>query len=198
MRDRRALWIVLLLIGGCVPTAPPPATDSPAPANEAPHLNATALARAAHERINEERRSEGLSPLAWDEALVPLAVSHSDDMAARGFFAHKNPDGQDVNDRAEALERTCERREGNVLYHGFGENLFVIHRYAGYETRRTPAGTVVTYDWYSEAALVRQAVEGWLQSPGHRRNLLGAQYRAHAIGIAFSDDDRVYFTDVFC
>lgn len=194
MRSLLTLGLMTLL-WGCAAPAP---SEAPQPDDRPPVLDETALARATHARINRARQAEGLAPLAWDETLAPLARLHSADMASRGYFAHTGPDGRDVNARAQKLNLTCEREEGRLTYRGFGENLYMSHRYAGYETRTTPAGTTVRYDWLSPEALVERAVQGWLDSPGHRQNMLGVQYRTHALGVALSRDAQVYFTSVFC
>ena len=45
--------------------------------------------------VNEERAKVGCSPVAADSALAELAETFSEDMAARGFFDHTDPDGDD-------------------------------------------------------------------------------------------------------
>ncbi|MFI2426940.1 CAP domain-containing protein [Streptomyces sp. NPDC018955] len=52
--------------------------------------------------VNVERAKAGCSPVTSDSALTGLATAFSDDMAARGFFDHTNPDGDTPWDRAEA------------------------------------------------------------------------------------------------
>ncbi|PPS71406.1 MULTISPECIES: CAP domain-containing protein [Streptomyces] len=51
--------------------------------------------------VNEERAKVGCSPVAANSALTDLAQSYSEDMAARGFFDHTDPDGHTPWDRAE-------------------------------------------------------------------------------------------------
>ncbi|MER5834559.1 CAP domain-containing protein [Streptomyces sp. NPDC002130] len=51
--------------------------------------------------VNEERAKVGCSPVAANSALTDLAQSYSEDMAARGFFDHTDPDGRTPWDRAE-------------------------------------------------------------------------------------------------
>ncbi|GHH96138.1 CAP domain-containing protein [Streptomyces capillispiralis] len=52
--------------------------------------------------VNEERAKVGCSPVAANSALTDLATAFSDDMAARGFFDHTDPDGDTPWDRAKA------------------------------------------------------------------------------------------------
>ena len=42
----------------------------------------------------------------------------------------------------------------------------------------------------------REVVEGWLHSPGHRRNIEG-DFRLTGIGLAFRRDGNIYFTQIF-
>ncbi|MDD3481111.1 MAG: CvpA family protein, partial [Patescibacteria group bacterium] len=66
------------------------------------------------ELVNEERTSRGLKALVMDEKLRELARAHSKDMFTRGYFAHKNPDGEDPFDRMDRYE---------IEYRVAGENL---------------------------------------------------------------------------
>ncbi|WP_406458649.1 sigma-70 family RNA polymerase sigma factor [Streptomyces sp. NBC_00876] len=49
--------------------------------------------------VNKERASAGCGPVAEDGQLTDAAQRHSDDMAARDFFEHTNPDGADPGRR---------------------------------------------------------------------------------------------------
>ena len=42
----------------------------------------------------------------------------------------------------------------------------------------------------------REVVDGWLHSPGHRRNIEG-DFRLTGIGLAFRKDGNIYFTQIF-
>lgn len=66
------------------------------------------------ELVNEERAKEGLHPLMPDTALTIVARAHSQDMFARGYFAHVSPDGITPADRV---------REAGIKYLITGENL---------------------------------------------------------------------------
>ncbi|MFI1418923.1 CAP domain-containing protein [Streptomyces sp. NPDC020731] len=50
--------------------------------------------------VNVERAKVGCSPVVANSALTDLATAFSDDMAARGFFDHTDPDGDTPWDRA--------------------------------------------------------------------------------------------------
>ncbi|MFC9625113.1 CAP domain-containing protein [Streptomyces sp. NPDC056930] len=50
--------------------------------------------------VNQERAKVGCSPVTAGASLTSLAQDFSDDMAARGFFDHTDPDGRTPWDRA--------------------------------------------------------------------------------------------------
>lgn len=74
----------------------------PSASTTAPTSNASAAEAAVLNLVNEERALVGCSPLKASTDLADLARAHSKDMAARGFFDHTNPDGQNPWDRAAA------------------------------------------------------------------------------------------------
>ena len=49
--------------------------------------------------LNSYRVSVGCAPLAWDGRVAAVAEAHSQDMVARDFFSHTNPDGDSPWDR---------------------------------------------------------------------------------------------------
>ncbi|MEV6536428.1 sigma-70 family RNA polymerase sigma factor [Streptomyces sp. NPDC051639] len=86
-----------------VPTPPrsvPPAKAS-ASASKVAAAPATTVAQVVA-LVNKERATAGCGPLAEDAQLEKAAQAHSDDMAARNFFEHTNPDGADPGQRITA------------------------------------------------------------------------------------------------
>ena len=118
--------------------------------------------------VNRTRHSKGLSPLHESPRLRSVARRHSQNMAARDFFAHLDPDGHDV------LERL--RAEGVEDFTAVGENIFTGQQ------GEVPA---------------RLVVQAWLKSPGHRKNLLDPRYTLGGVGVAVGQPDRVYITQVY-
>ena len=64
--------------------------------------------------VNRERQKHGLKPLVADPELLPVARAHSQDMFAKGYFAHDNLEGKDPFDRM---------RDANIRFSAAGENL---------------------------------------------------------------------------
>ncbi|MYW44848.1 hypothetical protein GT346_16335, partial [Streptomyces sp. SID161] len=83
------------------PTPSRTATKAPA-ATSAPVTVSRETAAAAEvlKLVNDQRTTAGCTPLAANSSLTGLAGAFSDDMAARDFFAHTDPDGRTPWDRA--------------------------------------------------------------------------------------------------
>ena len=110
--------------------------------------------RSALELHNETREHHGLGPLCADPRLTRAARSHSRDMIEKGYFSHASPSGETF---AARLDRS------GYEYRMAGENLAW-----GTGTQATPEGTF----------------ERWMESPGHRRNVLVGGFREVGVGAA--------------
>ncbi|MFF8942164.1 sigma-70 family RNA polymerase sigma factor [Streptomyces sp. NPDC014864] len=80
-------------------SARPTRTPSTAPRTQAAPSGTAAQVIAL---VNKERAAAGCGPLAEDPQLRDAAQAHSDDMAARRFFDHTNPDGAGPGERITA------------------------------------------------------------------------------------------------
>jgi uncharacterized protein YkwD len=143
-----------------------PVGAAPAPAPDAPGCpRSGALPRPADIEdtraavlclLNAERAKHGLHPLARNLLLELSSQRHSDDMATRKFFSHDTPEGIDPQARIKAA--------GYPLS-WTGENLYM--------------GT-------NAAASPVEALDGWMNSPGHRENILRPQFTQVGVGVAYS------------
>ncbi|MFF9089529.1 CAP domain-containing protein [Streptomyces sp. NPDC014991] len=128
------------------------ATEAPTPTSAPVTVSAEAAAGAEVLRlVNDERAKAGYSPLSANSSLTSLAGVFSDDMAARGFFDHTDPDGRTPWDRA---------ARAGITDLG-GENIA---------------------RGQSDAAAVVQA---WMDSPGHRANILNPDFKTLGVGVHF-------------
>jgi len=41
-------------------------------------------------------------------------------------------------------------------------------------------------------------VRGWMDSPGHRKNILTPHWRNEGVGVFLSPDEKVFITQNFC
>jgi len=74
----------------------------------------TAAEQKAVELLNTDRRANGLSDLKVSSALTVVARSHAQDMVARNFFSHTNPDGKTLSDRL---------KQAGISFSAAGENI---------------------------------------------------------------------------
>lgn len=168
-------WLIgiTLLLSGCdairqlVPL-PPPIDPQ---AQQAPSVPAQSPAIAemeaqTRERINTIRQKQGLSPLRHNEKLAEVARQYSRRMAEQKFFDHTSPQGDTMVQRV---------RSAGIFYFMLGENLFTSTNIS----KPVPA-----------------AVTGWMNSPGHRENVLRPEYRETGIGV-WRKGNSYYFTQLF-
>lgn len=106
--------------------------------------------------LNEQRVAAGLRALSADAGLGRIAVDFAGQLASQRFFSHVSPSGQTLQDRLASV---------GYVFDAAGENL----AWAG-GTSATPA----------------QIVSAWMNSAGHRANILDRGYRE--IGIGFATD----------
>lgn len=106
-------------------------------------------------RLNAIRSSHGLRPLALSDELRRAAGSHSRLMLADGFFAHQSSDGSPFFVRVKRYYAAAGFDQWST-----GENLL-------YATGEVSAAT---------------AINAWLHSPSHRKNMLSPTWREVGIG----------------
>ncbi|MDF9869864.1 CAP domain-containing protein [[Kitasatospora] papulosa] len=85
------------------PAAPKPSSAAPTgKATPSSSPSATSAQAAVLALVNQERAKVGCSPVTTSAPLTALAQDFSEDMAARDFFGHTDPDGATPWDRASA------------------------------------------------------------------------------------------------
>jgi uncharacterized protein YkwD len=129
---------------------------------------ATEIERRAFDLTNTMRLQSNLAPLVWDPELCRMARLHSEDMVRRGFFAHSTPEGLRLKDRAHAA--------GIAHFHVMGENI-------AYNQGFDDPGAFT--------------VGRWMQSSGHRANILSPEFQQSAIGVFIAPDGTIYLTQEF-
>jgi uncharacterized protein YkwD len=127
-----------------------------------------------HQMINEHREAKGLEVLVWDENLAIVARNHSEDMAKRGYFEHEDPEGHDHVYRYLMHEYRCD--------YASGENIYM--------TEKPVMGD-------SDEKIADKAVVGWMNSDGHRENILYDGFHKEGIGVYLGLTD-AHITQNFC
>jgi len=139
-------------------------------------LHPKELERRIFQLTNEARRKNRLPSLDWDNSLAVKAREKSDDMLKNEYFSHTSPDGKTLKDRFQEEKPASIRNISQI-----GENIYVGAR-LDYAT-----------DIKTQARLI---VDGWMTSPGHRRNILDPQYTHLGVGVS-ARDKMCYATQIF-
>jgi uncharacterized protein YkwD len=153
---RRVVVLLTAVIATLAISAPPAQAAECNGANVLPVLAGFPTAQAATLcLLNAERSTRGLPALATQPALEAAATAHSQAMVQQRFFAHVSPGGQTIKQRLSSYI-------ASVANWAMGENLA-----------------------WGEGALATPAaiVKGWMESPGHRVNILSATFEEIGIGI---------------
>ncbi|MEZ4701340.1 MAG: CAP domain-containing protein [Rhodothermales bacterium] len=196
------LLAFLIFFPSCAPSPSVHALSElnhPGPLDEPAPIDIGAVERRVLELVNAERARRQLPPLAADTQLQGLARSHSADMAANRFFDHTNLRGEGPTQRGETRGIACVRSAGdNRMAIGIGENIFSTYLFNAFTARVRDGVTQRTYDWKTVDSIAQEAVTGWMNSRGHRLNLLSRQYTTIGIGGASDDEGQLFLTQNFC
>ncbi len=165
------------------------------PLNQKSTIDKTELEKQVHHLTNQYRIQNDLDELSWDEELSNVARSHSYDMALRNYFSHETPEGINPTGRGESQGYTCQKIIGILIYSGIAENIF---RNNLYDTVWYTNGIPTSYEWNTLDEIAQTTVDGWMDSPGHRKNILTETFDREGIGVEISSDDKVYITQNFC
>jgi uncharacterized protein YkwD len=117
--------------------------------------------------INQVRQENKLPPLKWQAKIAEAARSHSRRMTTKRFFSHEDPELRGPGNRLSAV---------GIAWRLCGENIF---------------------EEYGETDPARAAVRGWMQSSGHRRNILTRGFTDTGIGVAMGHDGAYTITQMF-
>ncbi len=144
------------IVRGHLPNCGAAAAAASSEPREAPRVR---LARAAVCLINKRRVVRGMRRLRLNRRLGKAARWHTHDMVRHKYFGHVSGRGRDIVDRLHMTGYLGGRFSWTV-----GENLAW-----GSGTYGTP----------------RHVVQSWMNSPGHRRNMLNPRFREIGIGVIF-------------
>ncbi len=109
--------------------------------------------------LNRQRVRRGMKRLTESPGLRKAAQNYSQAMVAQSFFDHVSPGGSTLLSRV---------RTGTAYLHDVGSWALGENIAWGTGELATPA----------------QTMKGWMESPGHRRNILNRRFRHVGIGIA--------------
>lgn len=123
------------------------------------------------DRTNAFRRENRLPPLKPEDRLTAAAQVFAEYMARTHKYGH-TADGREPSERVE---------EQKYDYCLVTENIAYQFDSDGYET----------------AGLAGQFVQGWIDSPGHRKNMLDPDATETGVGVARSDEGQYFAVQLF-
>lgn len=128
------------------------------------------LERSTLDEVNRVRAENGSGPLTIDPALEKIAQEYARELAQRRDLSHvsKTPGKRTIDERVHSV---------GLNPRDYGENLAQL--------MSTPQ------------ALSRSVVRMWLNSDGHRRNMLDRTFTRAGLGIALGTDNMWYLTQDF-
>jgi uncharacterized protein YkwD len=121
--------------------------------------------------INNARTKNGLSALKFDARLSAAARGHAKDMADRNFFDHHS---------------------GRAGFDTPGDR---IHQAGSFE--QAWAENIAFEQGEPDSRIVTTFVTGWINSPGHFKNIMTPSFTHTGVGVFKSNDGRVYGVQVF-
>jgi uncharacterized protein YkwD/FKBP-type peptidyl-prolyl cis-trans isomerase len=122
--------------------------------------------RVAFDIANVFRHSNGRGALIWSDEVSSAARLHSEDMSQNNYFSHYSLSGVGLERYNAAIQSLL-----GTSYAGAGENIF-----GSSDAPWSP--------W--------EAIHGWINSAGHRANMLDASYQYGGIGVSPG-----YYTQAF-
>lgn len=126
---------------------------------------------------NAARRERRLPPLAVDPALTTAARQHSAEMLAERYFSHTSPH--------RLWARPADRAYRSGYWEAYvAENIVMLETSEG----RIPDDQLADQLMFGD--------DGWMNSPGHRANILSEDYTRIGIGVAIRGG-RHYATQLF-
>ncbi len=123
-----------------------------------------------HHYVNEQRSEHGLGQLEYDSNIASIARMHSEDMAEQDFFSHTSPSGDGPKQRYD------QSYNATRAVRSIGENI----------AQRTTSYSVEADRESLCLELSKSITEQWMNSRGHRENLLSDKWSHEGIGVHFT------------
>lgn len=151
-------------------------------------INQNLFDNAVRAEVNYHRCRAGLSAVGdAGNGVAKVARGHSNWMAARQILSHKST----VPGQSSLTQRI---KSTGVRFSTGSENIGMVHRYRidnrRFKILNASACQFATYDGqslpaHSYASLARHIVQLWMDSPGHRKNILDGRMSKTAVAVAF-------------
>lgn len=140
---------------------------------------------------NIEREKHGLKPFLFCEQLGHMANGHSTQMRLHHFFSHENPYDVQYKTLTDRLHCVIDHNFGGFMT--YGENIALYPTLKGPETFTIRLREHIPHFYdangnelcaYTCLEFAQSIVEGWMNSPGHRANILNPSFEYLGCGCA--------------
>ncbi len=164
-------------------------------------INYPLLHAAIFYETNQERITAGFSELKFHQSLESAAYGHALDMRTYDFFSHSSvvAGKESVGDRARLAGFNWTRVGENIAI-SFGIDykastpVYTPDQNGGYFSYEYKGNPILPHTYISFAKAV---VNQWMNSPGHKANILNINYNFLGIGAAHFKDECFYSMDKF-
>ncbi len=151
------------------------------------------LEKKVFDLINDERNRNGRKALQWNEGIANVARLHSRYLATFNIGLSNSYYLNHVD--ATGTYQDSRLHKGGIHYFDMSaENLHVnsiVKKYLA-DGKNTPV------EYNTEEELAQKADTGWMNSPGHRQNIMTGEYDESGLGIAADSTGTNYiYTQIF-
>lgn len=124
--------------------------------------------------VNQERSKVGAKPLAMNETLRSMARYKSNDMLQYDYFDHTSPSLGGPSSLAKKF---------SYSYTALGENIWM--------------SKASSADYLRQNTTAEKIMNGWMNSSGHKANILNPAFGKIGVGVTFSTDGFSHATQEF-
>lgn len=142
-------------------------------------------AKKFHKLLNDYRVKNKLEAIAWDEAAWLTARNHNYWMSTNGTLSHDEKKGTRCYSGTDPGDRYKYATSGKGSAYWSAENI-LYHYEIGGKTNNDIATKIAV-----------NSFRIWKESPGHNKNMLGSNHKAHGLAFCISKEGMVYGTDLF-
>ena len=150
-------------------------------------------------RINAQRKQHGLNTLTYNKTLEKAAQAHAEWMARERKMEHLQPAPASFEEHRTGNHHPINRAI-NAGYIGWDEVFTAVPGENGMGVVTKPdankhIGEIIAAGWEGghPASHTETVVTGWMNSPGHRQEILTARYEEMGIGVACTPDGKDTF-----
>lgn len=150
-------------------------------------FNQTKVERWVWKLTNQRRQAQGLQNVSYSSEIASVAREHSRNMANNDYIGHEEPNGESGEERYSGI---CDFSGSGYT---FGENVNAVH-IGRYQLWHNSKRVYIN----SEREAAEYLVIEWMNSTGHRKNMLNDAWGRLGVGVVKTESGQVYASQAFC